>query len=173
MSEPSPFPDVRWGGDRSPLRSPAAAFAATKAGSWLVRTLTPLDRRILVRSRGRRPLLGPIGAPVLLLTTTGRKTGQPRTTPLLYVRHGARVCVAGSNFGQERHPLWSENLLADARATVTIGGKDVPVRASLLDGEERDRVYDGFIELARTYDAYRDRTSRHIRVFALEAVARE
>ena len=165
----SPFPDVRWGGDRSPLRRPAAAFAATRVGSWLVRTLTPVDRRLLLRSKGRFTILGPIGAPVLLVTTTGRTSGLPRTTPLLYVRDGERLCVIGSNFGQQRHPLWSSNLLAEPRAVVTIGGTDVPVTATLLDGAERERVIELFVALASTYDAYRHRTDRELRVFALTA----
>jgi deazaflavin-dependent oxidoreductase (nitroreductase family) len=166
-----PFPDVRWGSDHSALRGPAVAFASTKAGSWLIRTLTPLDRRLLVRTRGRFTVLGPIGAPTLLLTTTGAKSGLPRTTPLLYWRDGGRLHVVGSNFGQERHPAWSANLLAHPQAVVTIGGTDVPVVGRLLSGAERDRVWQGFVETARTYAAYGERTDREIRAFALEASA--
>jgi deazaflavin-dependent oxidoreductase (nitroreductase family) len=162
-----PFPDVRWGRENSRLGKPAAALAATKPGSWLLRTATPLDRKLLVRSRGRFTLLGPIGAPSLLLTTTGAKSGLARTSPLLYWREAGSVHVVGSNFGQAHHPAWTTNLLADPRATVTIGGKDVPVVATLLTGAERDRVYDAFVELASTYDAYRSRTDRDIRVFRL------
>jgi deazaflavin-dependent oxidoreductase (nitroreductase family) len=164
-----PFPDVRWGSESSPLRRPAIALASTRAGSWLVRTATPLDRRLLLRSRGRLTLLGPVGAPMLLLTTTGAKSGLPRTTPLLYWRDAGRLYVVGSNFGQERHPAWSANLLADPRATVTIGGTDVPVTARVVGGEESARAWQGFVAQARTYAAYRERTDRELRVFALEA----
>src|SRR3712207_2304310 len=101
-----PFPDVRWGRDGSRLGRPAAAFAATRLGSWLLRTATPLDRRLLLRSRGRFTVLGPIGAPTLLLTTTGAKSGRPRTSPLLYWRDGGCLHVVGSNFGQAHHPAW-------------------------------------------------------------------
>jgi deazaflavin-dependent oxidoreductase (nitroreductase family) len=166
-----PFPDVRWGSEHSALRRPAVALASTKAGSWLIRTLTPLDRRLLVRTRGRFTVLGPIGAPTLLLTTTGAKSGLPRTTPLLYWRDAGRLHVVGSNFGQERHPAWSTNLLAHPQAVVTIGGTDVPVVARLLSGAERDRVWQGFVDTARTYAAYGERTDREIRAFALEAVS--
>lgn len=165
-----PFPDVRWGSQSSRLREPAARLAATKAGSWLLRTATPLDRRLLLRSRGRFTVLGPIGAPTLLLTTTGAKSGQTRTSPLLYWRDGRSLYVVGSNFGQAHHPAWTSNLLTTPRATVTIGGKDVPVVATQLDGAERDRVWAAFVELASTYDAYRGRTDRDIRVFRLDAV---
>jgi deazaflavin-dependent oxidoreductase (nitroreductase family) len=167
----SPFPDVRWGSADSRLRKPATAFAASRAGSWVIRTLTPLDRRLLTRTRGRYTVLGPIGAPTLLLTTTGAKTGLPRTSPLLYCRDGARLLVIGSNFGQARHPAWTANLLANPTATVTIGGVDIPVRAELLAGADRQVGIDTFIELARVYAAYLERTDRDIRVFTLEARA--
>lgn len=165
------FPDVRWGSETSPIRKPLVALTATTAGSWLLRRLVPVDRALLVRSRGRYTVLGPFGIPLLLLTTTGSRTGLPRTTPLVYVRDGDRLLVTGSNFGQERHPAWSENLVADPAGTVTIGGTDVAVRATLLQGEERDRAWRRFTDLARTYSAYEARTTRHLRVFALERVA--
>ena len=164
------FPDVRWGSERSPIRRPLVAFAATHPGSWLIRTLTPLDRRLLVRTRGRFTVLGPVGAPVLLLTTTGAKSGLPRTTPLLFARDGETVVVVGSNFGQGHHPAWSGNLLKEPRAVVTLGGKDIPVRAELLEGEAAAAGFRAMAEMARTYDAYRGRTDREIRVFRLTAV---
>jgi deazaflavin-dependent oxidoreductase (nitroreductase family) len=165
----SPFPDVRWGSENSVLRRPLTAFAATKPGSWLVRTMTPLDRRVLTRSGGRFTMLGPIGAPTMLLTTTGAKSGQPRTAPLLFCRDGRRLLVIGSNFGQARHPAWTSNLLANPAALVTIGGKQVPVIAQLLAGQARQRAIDSFIDLTRVYAEYLSRTDRELRVFALEA----
>jgi deazaflavin-dependent oxidoreductase (nitroreductase family) len=165
----SPFPDVRWGSQDSRLRSPLVRFGATKLGSAFIRTMTPLDRRLLARTRGRYTVLGPIGAPTLLLTTTGAKSGQPRTTPLLYVRDGARLLVIGSNFGQQHHPAWTTNLRADPKAVVTIGGTDVPVVARQLDGDEREKGVAAFVRLAAAYAAYLTRTDRDIRVFALEA----
>lgn len=169
MTPPAdPFPDVRWGSDQSRLRGLAAAFGATALGSRLLRAAMPLDRRLLVRTRGRFTVLGPIGAPTLLLTTTGAKSGLRRTSPLLYVRGDGRLYVVGSNFGQQHHPAWSGNLLAHPSATVTIGGRDVAVVARRLEGAERDEIWGRFVELASTYDSYRSRTDRDIRVFALE-----
>jgi deazaflavin-dependent oxidoreductase (nitroreductase family) len=169
MSE-SPFPDVRWGTQSGRLRKPAIAFASTRPGSWLIRTMTPLDRRILTRTRGKYTLLGPIGAPTLLLTTIGAKSGLPRVSPLLYCRDADRLLIIGSNFGQAHHPAWTGNLRANPHATVTIGGVDVPVRAVQLDGAERQRAIDAFIDLAGVYAAYLSRTDREIRVFALAKV---
>lgn len=163
------FPDRRWGSERSLLRRPLVAFSCTRPGSWFIKAMTPLDRRVLERTRARYTVLGPVGAPVLLLTTTGRRTGQPRRQPLLYSRDPDRdaLVVVGSNFGGERHPAWTANLLAHPEATVTVGGVDVPVRAELLEGEEAERAYGWMVEATRTYAEYRARTDRQIRVFRL------
>jgi deazaflavin-dependent oxidoreductase (nitroreductase family) len=161
------FPDARWGSDTSLLRRPLVAFASTRPGSWLIRTLTPFDRKLLVRSRGRYTVLGPTGSPVLLLTTTGAKSGLPRTTPLVFARDGDSVVVVGSNFGQEHHPAWTGNLLKTPQAVVTIGGKDIPVTAELHEGEAAEAAYRLMTDMASTYDAYRSRTGRAIRVFRL------
>ena len=162
------WPEVRWGSERSILRGPAVAFASTRPGSWLIRTLTPLDRRLLIRSRGRFTVLGPVGAPTLLLTTTGAKSGLPRTTPLLYAKDGDALVVVGSNFGQGHHPAWTGNLLKNPEAVVTMAGQDIPVVATQLQGEDAERAYAAMEGLARTYTEYRSRTDRQIRVFRLE-----
>lgn len=164
------FPDVRWGSESSRLRRPLVRFSSSRPGSWLIRTLTPLDRWLLVRSQGRYTVLGPFAVPVLLLTTTGAKSGLPRTTPLVCARDGDDLVVVGSNFGQERHPLWTSNLLAHPEAVVTIGGRPVPARARLLEGDEAEAAYALMTELASTYAVYRARTDRSIRVFRLTAV---
>lgn len=164
------FPDVRWGSDSSRLREPLVRFSMTKAGSTLIKALTPLDRRLLERTRGRYTILGPIGAPTMLLTTIGAKSGLPRTTPLLYARDGESLIVVGSNFGQQKHPAWTANLKANPDVVVTIGGKDVPARATLLEGEQAEAAYRRMAEVTRTYAEYRSRTDRQIRVFRLDAV---
>jgi len=161
------FPDVRWGSETSRLRRPMVAFACTRPGSWVIKKLTPVDRRLLIRSNGRLTVLGPLGAPTMLLTTTGAKSGLPRTTPLLYVRDGDDLIVVGSNFGQAHHPAWSGNLRADPHAVVTIGGQAVPAVAEQLSGEEAEGAFQRMVELARNYGEYRSRTDREIRVFRL------
>jgi deazaflavin-dependent oxidoreductase (nitroreductase family) len=170
MSEPtSPFPDVRWGREDSRLRAAANAIGSSRPGSWLIRTLTPLDRRLLTRTDGRYTLLGPIGAPTLLLTTTGAKSGLSRVSPLLYVRDGDQVLVIGSNFGQAHHPAWTANLRANPDATVSIGGRQIPVRARELHDDERAAAIRRFVQLTPAYAAYQSRTDRDLRVFALTA----
>jgi deazaflavin-dependent oxidoreductase (nitroreductase family) len=165
----SPFPEVRWGRISSRYARPMTAFASTKLGSSLIKALTPLDRKLLLRTHGKYTVLGPIGTPPLLLNTTGAKTGLPRTTPLIYLRDGDELLVIGSNFGQEHHPTWTTNLRANPDASVAIGGVEVPVRARQLYGAQRQRAIDMFIQLTAVYAEYLRRTDREIRVFALEA----
>jgi deazaflavin-dependent oxidoreductase (nitroreductase family) len=161
------IPDARWGNPDTLLSRLGAKFAATRPGSWSIRTLMPLDRKLLIRSNGRRTVLGPIGAPVMLLETTGRKSGQPRVSPLLFARDGESLVVVGSNFGQEHHPAWTGNLLAKHEAVVVVGGQRVPVTATPLEGDEAEAAYQKMVEIASTYSAYRGRTDRQIRVFRL------
>ncbi len=164
----APFPDRSWGSRTGLLGRTVSAFAATGAGSALVRALGPLDRRVLERTAGRYTALGPVGAPVLLLSTTGRRSGQPRTTALLYAHAGDVLYLVGSNFGGERHPAWTANLLAHPEAVITIAGERIPVRAEILhDAERKAEVYARFEQISQAYTAYRDRTARELRIFAV------
>lgn len=137
-----------------------------KWGAWCVRQLTPVDHQLLLRSNGRYTIFGSFGVPLLLLTTTGRKSGQRRQVPLTYMREGDRLFLVGSNFGQAHHPAWSSNLLADPNAWVTMGGREIPVVAAQLTGPER-RVFRNFADYASNYEAYRHRADRELRVFEL------
>jgi deazaflavin-dependent oxidoreductase (nitroreductase family) len=161
------IPDARWGGSDTALARQVARFGATRLGSWLIRTAMPLDRRLLVRSNGRRTLLGPIGAPVMLLETVGRKSGEPRVSPLLFARDGDSVIVVGSNFGQAHHPAWTGNLIAHPDAVAVVGGRRIPVTAMPLEEDEAEAAYRKMVEIASTYSVYRGRTDRQIRVFRL------
>jgi len=162
------FPDSKWGSDSGRLREIVDAIAATPAGSRLIRALVPLDRRVLSKTKGRYTVLGPLGLQVLMLTTIGRKSGQRRQSPLIYTRDGNRLYLFGSNFGQTSHPAWTSNLLANPDAWVTMAGQEIPVRATLLTGEEYDHAYELFMSYLKAYPAYRSRTNREIRVFALD-----
>lgn len=162
------IPDTTWGRRDGLLGTAATKFASTRIGSATVRSLMPYDRRVLLRTMGRRTLLGPIGAPMLLLQTTGAKSGQQRTSPLLFARGGGEdVIVVGSNFGGEKHPAWTANLLAHPDATIISGGVSVPVHATLLEPDEAEAAYAKMVELTVAYAEYRNRTDRAIRVFRL------
>lgn len=142
-------------------------FAATRFGTWCARTvLLPIDDRLMRRSRGRLSIVGSPAMRVLVLTSTGHKSGRPRDTPLTYIRDGHRLLVLGSNLGQPHHPDWSYNLIANPDASVTIAGTAMPVRASLLTGDEREHALAHF--LAQTiYRQYHARADRELRLFAL------
>lgn len=161
------IPDARWGKENGLLSKVGTAFASTKVGSKTIRSLMPLDRKVLLRTNGRRTILGPMGAPTMLLETIGRKSGQPRLSPLLFAREGDSIIVVGSNFGQEHHPAWTGNLIANPSAAVIAGGARVPVTAVLLEGDEAETAYREMIEVTAVYAEYRKRTDRAIRVFRL------
>ncbi|WP_194163797.1 nitroreductase family deazaflavin-dependent oxidoreductase [Mycolicibacterium sp. P1-5] len=164
---PQQFPDGHWGReDISPLFKPVYAFASTALGSRFIRALVPWDRRVLRATNGKYTLFGPTSMPELLLTTTGRKSGQPRLSALSYLRDGERLLVLGSNFGQQHHPAWSLNLLANPEAVVAINGTEIPVTAALVTGPERDTGLARFLAYPM-YQAYRTRTDRELRLFAL------
>jgi len=132
------------------------------------RRLAPVDRWLLSHVPGRWSAAHRQGLPTLLLTTTGRRSGQPRTQALLYVRDGDAYVVVGSNWGQRHHPAWSANLLAQPRATVTVRGTARPVRAVLATGAERDRLWPLLTEVWPAFDAYAARADgRELRIFRL------
>jgi proline iminopeptidase len=107
------------------------------------------------------------GATVLLLTTAGRKSGEPRTTPLIYRGDGDRWILIASKGGAPQHPGWYENLLANPDATIEIPDEQVPVRASTAEGEERDRLWSLMNEDWPAYDDYQTKTDRQIPVVVL------
>ncbi len=128
----------------------------------------PVDRALGRLTRGRFVTFGLRELPSMLLTTTGRKTGQPRINPLLYVRDGDAFVVIGSNWGQTTQPAWSGNLLAHPDAIVTLGGREIPVRATHATGAERDRLFALLLTMWPAYETYVTRAGgREIRVFRL------
>ena len=140
--------------------------------------LTARDRFNRARDRVVRALYqatgGRVGAKVgkariLLLTTTGRSTGQPHTVPLIYVEQGDAFVVTASNAGQDHEPSWCRNLRANPDAAVEIGDRRVEVRARFAEGAERDAQWPRFVSIFRGYAAYQRRTSRTIPVVFLEA----
>src|ERR1700674_4925379 len=87
-------------------------------------------------------LSGPFeGAPLLLLTTTGAKSGLKHTTPVAYLRDGDRIVVFGSKAGAPTHPAWYHNLVANPTVTVEVPEEQFEARAVVIDGEERDRLF--------------------------------
>ena len=115
-----------------------------------------LDVRLYRLTRGRFSL-SPRGARVLLLTTTGRRSGAPRVTPLIYTPAGDAYLVVGSNWGDPGRPAWLLNLLAEPRAAVQVGPVRSAVRAQLVDGAERAAIWP---ELIRGWPMYAELAAR-------------
>jgi F420H(2)-dependent quinone reductase len=105
--------------------------------------------------------------PVLVLRTTGRRSGKVRETMVLYERDGDRYVVVGSNTGSERAPAWSLNLLANPEAEILVRGRRMQVHASEASGHERERLSDLMDRRYHGFQAYRDRTDRELRIFLL------
>jgi deazaflavin-dependent oxidoreductase (nitroreductase family) len=138
---------------------------------WLPRFTTyivGLDLFLQRASRGRVSLLGIAGLPALTLTVAGRKTGQPRTTPLLCVPHEHAYLVAGSNWGNPQRPAWVLNLLAQPDAMVTVKGRTQQVRARVAADDERAHLWQVMLRTWPNYAKYAERTTREIPVFVLE-----
>jgi deazaflavin-dependent oxidoreductase (nitroreductase family) len=108
------------------------------------------------------------GAPVLLLTTRGRKTGKLRTTPLLYLEDGDRLVVVASKGGAPRHPAWFLNLAADPEVTVERGRERLAMRAREADDDERARYWPQVVAMYPGYEKYQQKTSRRIPLVVLE-----
>jgi deazaflavin-dependent oxidoreductase (nitroreductase family) len=132
------------------------------------RRLVPVDRAIIRATKGKLSVIGRHGLPQCLLTTTGVRSGQPRTTPLLYAVDGESFVVAGSNWGQRHHPAWTANLRANPEAVLTLGDERVPVRGRLATGAERARLWELLLAAWPAYRTYDERAGREIRVFVLE-----
>ena len=107
------------------------------------------------------------GAPILLLSTRGRRTGESRTTPLIHQTDDGRWVVVASKGGAPQNPGWFENLKADSEAAIQVKGEEVPVRAATAEGEERSRLWSVMTKVWPAYEDYQTKTDREIPVVVL------
>jgi deazaflavin-dependent oxidoreductase (nitroreductase family) len=112
------------------------------------------------------------GVPILLLTTTGRKSGQPRTTPLIYARDGDAYLVVASMGGAPHHPDWYRNLVAHPNARIQVRADHVDVTARTAEEDEKARLWAIVAGQWPNYDAYQSRTDRVIPVVVLSPSGR-
>jgi deazaflavin-dependent oxidoreductase (nitroreductase family) len=110
------------------------------------------------------------GAPLLLLHTTGARSGEDRVHPVVYQRVGDDLAVFGSKAGAPTHPAWYHNLVANADVTVELGAETVPMRARVADGDEREPIWARQKEIMPGFADYEANTSRTIPVVILERV---
>jgi len=111
------------------------------------------------------------GRPLLLLTTTGAKSGQRRITPLMYVPDGDRLLIIASNMGAPTHPDWYRNLLAHPEATVEVATDTFEARAVVLEGPDRQKVWDSIVASYPFFTEHQTKITREIPVIALERQA--
>ena len=107
------------------------------------------------------------GAPLVLLTTTGAKSGKERTTPVVYTTDGDKVVVIASKGGAPTSPDWYHNLVANPDVTVELPGEKFEARARVAEGDERDRLYAAQAELMPNFAEYQKATTRKIPVVVL------
>ncbi|TDD79944.1 nitroreductase family deazaflavin-dependent oxidoreductase [Actinomadura darangshiensis] len=146
-------------------------FQRVSGAEWFSKVgpkvVPPVDRRLHKLSGGRL-MLGQLLVPSLVLTSTGAVSGLQRQTPLacLPIPDGGWY-VVGSNFGREKHPAWTGNLIKNPDADVSFQGRSVPVTAHLLDDTERKEIWPRLTTVWPVYDRYVERTDRELRVFRL------
>jgi deazaflavin-dependent oxidoreductase (nitroreductase family) len=156
---------------RSRLQRLIARLAHERWFAAVGRRLAPVDRVLYRLSDGRLTVLGIRGTampPTLLLTTTGRRSGRPRSTPVMYLRDGARIVITSENFGQARPAAWPLNLLADPITEIRLAGATRSCRARPATDEEAARYWPRFVELWPAHQTYRERSGVR-RMFVLEA----
>lgn len=130
------------------------------------------NRQTIEEFRANRGKVGGFweGKPLLLLTTTGAKSGQRRTTPTMYLRDGDRLLIFASKSGAPTNPDWYHNLVTHPQVTVEVGPETYEATATVLKGEERDRLYARQAELYPQFGDYEAKTTRKIPVIALERI---
>lgn len=143
-------------------------FSATRAGSWTVKHIASKVDPVLFRwSGGRFTSTGRPTLPMLALTTTGAKSGLPRTVQLAFHREGDDLLVVASAMGQERHPAWRYNLDAHPEVRVLVRGEEFDAVATVLTPEEKAARWDAIATTIPQMRTYEQRTDREIRVYRL------
>jgi deazaflavin-dependent oxidoreductase (nitroreductase family) len=148
-------------------------LAATATGAGLLARVLHRADPIALRLTGDRWTIteASTGLPVVLLHTTGARTGRPRCSPLVAVRIGADLALIGSNFGGRRHPGWVHNVWADPQVIVQRGGRALAATARPADGEQAERIWRQARDLYPGFASYPTRTAgRPVPVFVLEPV---
>jgi deazaflavin-dependent oxidoreductase (nitroreductase family) len=135
-------------------------------GTKIVNVITRLNVAIYRATNGRLGARA-FGAPVLLLDHVGRRSGQRRTTPLLFARNGVDLLVVGSRGGSDHTPAWWRNLEAEPHTTVTVDGKRRDVVARLATGAERQRLWPIAVATYPAWDTYQARTERELELVVL------
>ncbi len=137
---------------------------------WLPRFLPQImwiDKLLQRLTRGRVTILNVAGLPNLMLTVQGRKTGTPRTIPLLCVPYGEEILIAGSNFGSDKQPIWVKNIEAAEEVGVRFRRRDMTMHVRPLEDDDRTAAWAHMVKTWPNFARYARRTDRLIKVFLL------
>lgn len=146
-------------------------FSATKPGSWLVRRVAAkVDPKLFKLSNGRFTVTGKPTLPQLAMTTTGRRSGQPRSVQVAFHPDGDDYLIVASAMGQEHHPAWRYNIEANPEVEIQLRGRTVRARASKLDAAEKDRLWPAIATTIPQMNTYIKRTDRDLEVFRLTEI---
>lgn len=131
------------------------------------------NEQIIAEFRANKGKVGGMfeGANLVLLTTTGAKSGKRTTSPVMYFEDGDRYIVIASYAGADHHPAWYHNLVANPEVTAEIGTETYELTAEVVDEEERDRLYAHVVTIAPGFAEYQEKTTRRIPVVALHRSA--
>lgn len=167
FTEPSTFENA------TAVQRALRRVAASGPGAWLfARVLYRIDRPVYRITRGRHTFASLLsGIPVVMITTTGARSGRPRTVPVLGLPTPDGVAVIASNFGQYRHPAWYYNLRANPEGSVAIDGQSRRFHAVEVEGDRRSKIWAQGLRVYPGWSQYERRASgRRIAVFVLEPV---
>jgi deazaflavin-dependent oxidoreductase (nitroreductase family) len=163
--------DARSYAEANPIQRFLRRFAASGPGSWLfARVLHHIDRPVYRLTGGRHTFAAMVsGLPVVMLTTTGARSGLARTVPVLGLPTPDGLAVIASNYGQAHHPAWYHNLRADPTGEIVVDGRRHRFRAVEAQGERRDRIWEQGLRVYPGWSQYERRASnRRIAVFVVE-----
>ena len=151
----------------SERKLPPFTPAQERVGNVVVKLMSKANVWVYRLSGGRIGGRFLRGAPVLLLTTRGRKSGEPRVAPLLYLRDGDNLVIVASKGGMSHHPTWYLNLQASPDVEVELGSERKRMRAHTASAAEKAVLWPRLVEMYRDYDDYQARTEREIPVVVL------
>lgn len=162
LRERRPDPVVR------AVRAVVAPLTRTRAFRWAAPRVMPPIEQAIAAMTGRSVQLSSLLVPSLILTTTGAKSGLPRDSVLMYTADGrGSAIVAGTSFARDKHPAWTYNLLAHPEAHIEVRGRRFSVRASLIDGVDREAAWQRIERQWPGYRAYERESGRVVRLFRL------
>ena len=146
-------------------------LSTNPVATWLIKHVaSPLDPKIFKATNGRLTSMGPPAMPMLTLTAIGRESGEPRSVQLACLEQGDDLLVVASAMGQQRHPAWRHNILANPAVQLQLRGEQFAARAELLSDDEKEAVWEEIRRTIPQMNVYESRTDRNIGVFRLVRV---